>query len=81
MPSASPPLSASPAWPNSRSSSSWPAPLIRARGSSAVRWGRDYAVAEVLHHGPFDEDDLYAALDELCTRQETIENTLYQRYL
>jgi transposase len=48
---------------------------------SAVRWAEDHAVAEVLHLGPFDEDDLYAALDDLCTRQQTIEKTLYQRYL
>jgi transposase len=46
-----------------------------------VRWAEDHAVAEVLHLGPFDEDDLYAALDDLCTRQQTIEKTLYQRYL
>jgi len=48
---------------------------------SAVRWARDHAVAEVLGLGPFDEDDLYAALDDLCTRQEVIEKILYQRYL
>jgi hypothetical protein len=29
---------------------------------SAVRWAQDHAVAEVLGLGPFDEDDLYAAL-------------------
>ena len=39
---------------------------------SAVRWAEDHAVAEVLHLGPFDEDDLYAALYDLCTRQQTI---------
>jgi len=48
---------------------------------SAVRWAEDHAVAEVLGLGPFDEDDLYAALDDLCARQEKIEQTLYQRYL
>src|SRR5271157_1825701 len=48
---------------------------------SAVRWAEDHAVAEVLHLGPFDEDDLYAALDDLCTRQQIVEKTLYQRYL
>lgn len=48
---------------------------------SAVRWAEDHAVAEVLGLGPFDEDDLYAALDELCRRQERIEKMLYQRYL
>jgi hypothetical protein len=48
---------------------------------SAVRWAKDHAVAEVLGLAPFDEDDLYAALDDLCARQEAIEKTLYQRYL
>jgi len=47
---------------------------------SAVRWAQDQAVAEVLGLGPFDEDDLYAALDDLCARQEKIEGALYQRY-
>jgi len=37
---------------------------------SAVRWAKDHAVAEVLGLAPFDEDDLYAALDDLCGRQE-----------
>jgi hypothetical protein len=42
------------------------------RGSrlSAVRWAEDQAVAEVLDLGAFDEDDLYAALDNLAARQE-----------
>ena len=31
---------------------------------SAVRWAQDQAVAEVLGLGKFDEDDLYAALDD-----------------
>ena len=48
---------------------------------SAVRWAQDHAVAEVLGLIPFDEDDLYAALDDLCARQEKIERALYQRYL
>ena len=48
---------------------------------SAVRWAEDHAVAEVLGLGHFDEDDLYATLDDLCARQEKIERTLYQRYL
>jgi hypothetical protein len=48
---------------------------------SAVRWAEDHAVAEVLGLHPFDEDDLYAALDDLCGRQEKIEQILYQRYL
>jgi len=48
---------------------------------SAVRWAEDHAVAEVLGLSPFDEDDLYAALDDLCAGQKKIERTLYQRYL
>ena len=36
---------------------------------SAVRWAKDHAVAEVLGLASFDEDDLYAALDDLCARQ------------
>jgi transposase len=48
---------------------------------SAVCWAEDHAVAEALGLGRFDEDDLYAALDDLCARQEKIEQTLYQRYL
>ncbi len=48
---------------------------------SAVRWAQDQAVAEVLGLGKFDEDDLYAALDDLAARQEKMEKTLYRRYL
>ena len=81
MPSALPPLSASPAWPNSALFLVL-APVAH-HGSrwSDVRWAQDHAVAEVLHLGPFDQDDLYAARDDLCTRQQSIDKTLYQRYL
>ena len=48
---------------------------------SAVRWAQDQAVAEVLGLGKFDEDDLYAALDDLAARQGKIEKALYRRYL
>ena len=48
---------------------------------SAVRWAQDHAVAEVLGLGSFDEDDLYTALDDLCARQEHIEQLLYRQYL
>jgi transposase len=48
---------------------------------SAVRWARDHAVAEVLGLPAFDEDDLYAALDQLCAQQAKIEQALYRRYL
>jgi transposase len=48
---------------------------------SAVRWAQDHAVAEVLGLTDFDENDLYAALDDLCARQEKIEQDLYRRYL
>lgn len=47
---------------------------------SAVRWAGDQAVAEVLGLGAFDEDDLYAALDDLAARQERIERALYRHY-
>lgn len=48
---------------------------------SAVRWARDHAVAEVLGLQPFDEEDLYAALDDLCARQDKIEKALWRNYL
>src|SRR5882757_10677502 len=48
---------------------------------SAVRWAADHAVSEVLGLGSFDEDDLYAALDDLCARQEKIEQALFRLYL
>jgi hypothetical protein len=48
---------------------------------SAARWAEDHAVAEVLGLKPFDEDDLYAALDDLCQRQEKIEQELFADYL
>jgi hypothetical protein len=48
---------------------------------SAVRWAADHAVDEVLGVQAFDEEDLYAALDDLCARQDRIERTLYRRYL
>jgi transposase len=48
---------------------------------SAVRWAQDQAVREVLGLRGFDEDDLYAALDDLCQHQEKIEQALYRRYL
>ena len=48
---------------------------------SAVRWAEDHAVREVLDLESFDEDDLYAALDDLCARQHKIEQALYRRYL
>ena len=48
---------------------------------SAVRWARDQAVAEVLGLEAFDEDDLYAALDDLSARQNKIEKALWRNYL
>ncbi len=48
---------------------------------SAVRWAEDQAVAKVLGLGKFDEDDLYAALDDLAARQERIEKALFRRYV
>jgi transposase len=48
---------------------------------SAVRWAEDHAVREVLDLESFDENDLYAALDDLRARQHKIEQALYRRYL
>jgi len=48
------------------------------RGSrlSAARWSEDHAVKEILQVGRFDEDDLYAALDDIEKRQAVIEAAL-----
>lgn len=43
---------------------------------SAARWSEDHAVKEILQVGSFDEDDLYAALEELAARQGRIEAAL-----
>ena len=43
---------------------------------SAARWSEDHAVKEILEVGSFDEDDLYAALEELEERQASIEAAL-----
>jgi transposase len=43
---------------------------------SAARWSEDHAVKQILQVGHFDEDDLYAALDEIAERQATIEAAL-----
>jgi transposase len=48
---------------------------------SAIRWVEDHAVAEIWGLSKFDEDDLYAALDDLCARQEKVEKVLYKQYL
>ncbi len=48
---------------------------------SAVRWAADHAVREVLGLASFDEDDLYAALDALASRQAKIEQAVYRSYL
>ena len=48
---------------------------------SAVRWAQQHAVADILDLEPFDEDDLYVALDWLATQQERIESALYQAYV
>ena len=46
---------------------------------SAVRWAQDHAVGEVLGLASFDEDDLYAALDDL-SRPGKDRTNLYHRY-
>ena len=43
---------------------------------SAARWSEDHAVKEILQVGSFDEDDLYAALEQLEQRQASIEAAL-----
>jgi hypothetical protein len=48
------------------------------RGSrwSAARWSEDHAVKQILQVGHCDEDDLYAALEDIEKRQATIEAAL-----
>jgi transposase len=48
---------------------------------SAVRWASQHAVREVLGVGSFDEEDLYATLDDLAQRQERLEQRLYRHYV
>jgi transposase len=43
---------------------------------SAARWSEDHTVREVLQVGPFDEDDLYGALEYLDKNQSEIEKAL-----
>src|SRR5437867_6917971 len=51
---------------------------VAAQGSrlSAVRWATQHAVAETLGLKPFDEDDIYAALDSLTNHQQPSEYAL-----
>ncbi len=46
---------------------------------SAARWAEDHAVGSALGLERFDEDDLYAALEWLESRQDRIEATLSRR--
>ena len=48
---------------------------------SAVRWGQQHAVEDLLGLSTFDENDLYTALDWLASQQERIERELYQDYV
>jgi transposase len=43
---------------------------------SAARWSEDHAAKEILQVSSFDEDDLYEALEELESRQASIEGAL-----
>src|SRR5438445_13200645 len=54
---------------------------VAAPGSrlAAVRWATQHAVAETLGLQPFDEDDLYEALDRLAEEQEDVVDALYRR--
>jgi len=48
---------------------------------SATRWAREHAVQAVLGLSPFDEEDLYEALDWAAAQQEVIEQRLYRDYV
>lgn len=43
---------------------------------SATRWARDHAAKAVFGLAPFDEKDLYEALDWAAAQQEAIEQRL-----
>jgi len=48
---------------------------------SAVRWAQHHAVEDLLQLPPFDEDDLYAALDWLAAQQNEIEQRLFETHV
>jgi transposase len=48
---------------------------------SAIRWGRQHTVSDILGIEDFNENDLYKTLDWVADHQENIENLLYQHYL
>jgi hypothetical protein len=48
---------------------------------SAVRWAEQHAVSDILGLEPFDENDLYDALDWLEAEQTRIEQGLYTAYV
>lgn len=48
---------------------------------SAVRWAKQHAVEDLLQLPPFDEDDLYAALDWLAAQQNEIEQRLFETHV
>ena len=48
---------------------------------SAVRWAEQHAVSDILGLEPFDENDLYDALDWLEAEQTRIEKRLYEAYV
>jgi len=45
---------------------------------SAVRLANDHAVCEMLGLEPFNEDDLYKAMDWLCMNKDRVEKNLFQ---
>lgn len=47
---------------------------------SAVRWGAEQCVEEVLGVAGYDEDDLYESLDWLSENQERIEKALFKSH-
>ena len=48
---------------------------------SAIRWARDHDVQGVLGLSPFDEDELYGALEWAAEHQAAIEQRLYRDYV
>jgi hypothetical protein len=48
---------------------------------SALRWASQHAVQDILGLSPFDENDLYDALDWLAGKQSKIELSLYREHV
>ena len=48
---------------------------------SALRWSSQHATQDILGLSPFDENDLYDALDWLAAKQNKVELSLYQEHV